>query len=820
MSGPFGSTAWMANPSTGGFYDFEISNSLRFDTASSTYLEKDSYTHNRQIFTYSFWFKPTNPTVRQFIFGRYIDGNNVSALEYDGGENGRLSWYDYQSGAYTFQQRTSALHRDVSAWYHVVLRVDTTDGTAGNRARMYVNGTEQTSFSASTTVSQNVSFLLGDGGNDFRWGTEGSNNRLWYGGYLAEVNMIDGTSLGPDSFGETKNDIWIPKNTSGLTFGTNGYRLQFKQTGTGQDSSGIGADTSGNDVHFSVSALAASDVTIDSPTNNFAVQMISDANGSISITEGGLKSQVASSGNYLSVGTNIGMKGGKYYFEYRGIRGGNNSTALPAVRLFPDGTSSHSSSDNPTGSIDLNCGTQDGDDGVYMVALDLDNGKVYRGRNGSWSNSGDPTSGATGTGNVQTLTAANLTSQLRVGVVHRFDTGTSIITFNFGQEGTFLGYTTAGGNADENGFGNFKYAPPSGYLAICTRNLPDPVSTIDPAEGGSSQDYFNTVLYTGNATQKDITGVGFQPNWTWIKQRSGNFSHVLGDSVRGDNKFVASNTTGAEETDDSKFRTFVSDGFQVGTHNGVNENNETYVAWNWKAGTSFSNDASATSVGSIDSAGSVNSDLGFSIINFTGTGSVLTVAHGLSQAPELIIEKSREKADYWLAYAAPLGNTKGLIFNSSQSVFTSDTFWNNTSPTSSVWTMGTQNAVNNSGEETIAYCFHSVENYSKIGSYTGNGNADGPFVYTGFRPAWVMHKRTDGTGQWAILDNTRSPFNVANKHLYADESNAEVTNTSFNLDYLSNGFKVRSTNTYTNASGGTYIYIAFAEQPTKYANAR
>jgi hypothetical protein len=817
MSGPFGSTAWMANPSSG-FYDFEISNSLRFDTASSTYLEKDSYTHNRQIFTYSFWFKPTNPTVRQFIFGRYIDGNNVSVLEYDGGEGGRLSWYDYQSGAYTFQQRTSALHRDVSAWYHVVLRVDTTDGTAGNRARMYVNGTEQTSFSASTTVSQNVSFLLGDGGNDFRWGTEGSNNRLWYGGYLAEVNMIDGTSLGPDSFGETKNDIWIPKNTSGLTFGTNGYRLQFKQTGTGQDSSGIGADTSGNDVHFSVSALAASDVTIDSPTNNFAVQMLTDANGSISITEGGLKSQVASSGNYLSVGTNIGMKGGKYYFEYRGIRGGNNSTALPAVRLFPDGTSSHSSSDNPTGSIDLNCGTQDGDDGVYMVALDLDNGKAYRGRNGSWSNSGDPTSGATGTGNVQTLTAANLTSQLRVGVVHRFDTGTSIITFNFGQEGTFLGYTTAGGNADENGFGNFKYAPPSGYLAICTRNLPDPVATIDPAEGGSPQDYFNTVLRDGTGSGGSITGVGFQPDWYWEKKRNASSNHYMVDSVRGVTKSIFPNITNAEGTDTNSIQSFDTDGFTWGSDDRAADEN--LVVWLWKAGTAFSNDASATSVGSIDSAGSVNTDLGFSIINFTGTGNVQTIAHGLSKAPELIFQKSREKADNWVSYAAPLGNDGGLILEGNNSKITSDTYFNDTSPTSTVWTMGTQNAVNNSGEETIAYCFHSVENYSKIGSYTGNSDADGTFVYTGFRPAFVLIKNTGATESWNIFDTARDPSNLTTQNLNPNSANAESDASSGNraIDILSNGFKLRGNNSAVN--DGTFLYLTFSEQPFKYANAR
>ena len=388
-----------------------------------------------------------------------------------------------------------------------------------------------------------------------------------------------------------------------------------------------------------------------------------------------------------------------------------------------------------------------------------------------------------------------------------------------------LATETAQGNADGNGIGDFYYAPPSGYVALCTANMTAPVEAIDPAEGGSPQDYFNTVLYTGNAGTQNITGVGFQPDWVWLKPRSYADNNVVFDSVRGVNQTLYTNTTGAESdrTGNDSLTAFGSDGFSIGDWNNINTNSGTLVSWNWKAGTAFSNDASATGVGNVDSTGSVNTDVGFSIIAKTNTGNDnQTVAHGLGVAPDLIIIKNRSTTGSWvLGYntagfnwandyiqfdtGAEKGDGSGTVFGAA--------------PTSTVFTTGSGvNGTN--GVTQIAYCFASIDGFSKIGSYTGNGNADGPFVYTGFKPAWVMHKRTDGTGQWAILDIERPGYNVADLILHANESNAEVDQTSFNLDHLSNGFKIRATNTYTNASGGTYIYMAFAEQPFKYANAR
>ena len=795
------------------FYDFDITNSLRFNDAFLNFTPSSA--GNRKTWTWSSWVKRSKLGATQSIIDTRAAVNATQLINIYITSGDQLN---VNTGSADYR-RTNQVFRDTSAWFHLVVAFDTTNSTADNRVRIYINGGEVTSFAVLNNPSLNVDNGLNQAAQHCI-GTLGNGSGNRYDGYLADVCLIDGLQLTPSSFGETKNDIWIPKDTSGLTFGGQGWRLQFKQTGTGTASSTtIGADTSGNDNHWTSNSLVASDVTIDSPTNNFPVQMHTDANGAGSVTEGGLKSQVTSSGNYYSVGTNIGMKGGKYYFEYRPIRGGNNSDGLPDIRLFPDGTSSHTSADNPAGSISLALGTRDGSDGVYMVALDLDNGKVYRGRNGSWSNSGDPTSGATGTGAVTTLTAANLTSQLRVGVVHRFDTGTSIVTFNFGQEGTFLAYTTAGGNADANGFGNFKYAPPSGYLAICTRNLPDPVATIDPKEGGSPQDYFNTVLYTGTGQALDVNTVGFQPDWVWLKQRNAVDNHVIFDSIRGVGNELYPNLTNAESGNASSLTAFDAAGFNLGNNGDLgryNENNSTYAAWNWKAGTAFSNDASSTSVGSIDSTGSVNTDVGFSIISYTGNSSGnATVAHGLSKAPEMIIQKSRNEARHWLIWHTVYNDAdKAMLFTTDGPA---DARFGPNAPTTSVFGLYSGQG-NRDGTTAIAYCFHSVDGYSKFGSYTGNGNADGPFVYTGFRPAWVMVKRTNDTGHWPITNSKTLGYNPDNNELYADLTQVEATSDS--MDYLSNGFKLRWTSTEGNANGSTYIYMAFAKQPFKYANAR
>jgi len=323
--------------------------------------------------------------------------------------------------------------------------------------------------------------------------------------------------------------------------------------------------------------------------------------------------------------------------------------------------------------------------------------------------------------------------------------------------------------------------------------------------------YFQTTLYTGNGGTLAVTNGGnsdLQPDWLWLKKRSASVNHFLFDSIRGASKEINSNNTEAEASPSNYLASFNSDGFSIGSDSDINGNNDTLVAWQWKAGTAFSNDASSTSVGSIDSVGSVNTDAGFSIVSFTGGGANATIKHGLTSKPSMIIVKARGQASTWSVYHASLGATKFLRLEGNNAVGTEAGWWNNTEPTSSVFSIGTNHYANTQ----IAYCFSEKQGYSKFGSYIGNGNADGTFVYLGFKPAWLLVKST-ATNDWILHDTKRSPHNVSNVTLFPNGSDADVTNTIYNQDILSNGFKARTTHARLNGSGVSYIYMAFAEQP-------
>ena len=332
-------------------------------------------------------------------------------------------------------------------------------------------------------------------------------------------------------------------------------------------------------------------------------------------------------------------------------------------------------------------------------------------------------------------------------------------------------------------------------------------------------DYFNTVLYTGNGTAigsggNSITGVGFQPDWVWIKNRSGTTVHHLQDVVRGSTKALYSNLTNAEGTSAENVNSFDSDGFTVGSGTGVNTSGDTYVSWNWLAGTSFSNDASATSVGTIDSSGSTNQTAGFSIVSWTGTGSAGTVAHNLGSVPEWYIIKNRSDANNWAVYHHKSNSNpeQYALYLDGTSAATDDSgLANDTAPTSTVFSLTNGNYGNQSSYNYIGYFFSEVKGYSKFGSYTGNGSANGTFVYTGFRVGWVMIKRTDGANGWYIYDSTRDPENQNTKALLPAETDAEQDESG--MDLLSNGFKLRNTDGSKNGSGNSYIYMAFAENP-------
>ena len=321
-------------------------------------------------------------------------------------------------------------------------------------------------------------------------------------------------------------------------------------------------------------------------------------------------------------------------------------------------------------------------------------------------------------------------------------------------------------------------------------------------------DYFNTVLYTGNGTTNTgITGVGFQPDWVWIKSRnSASYNNFIFDVIRGATKYIKSDATSAENTLAESLKSFDSDGFTVGTEADVNNNTTTYASWNWLAGGS----ASSNTDGSITSSVSANTTAGFSIVSYTGTGSNATVGHGLGSALDFIIVKKRNGTTSWCTTGTPNGWDVSLFLDTTDQNG-SYTFWQSTAPTSSVFSIDGSSAVNGSSDTFIAYCFAEKQGYSKFGSYKGNANADGPFIYTGFQPAFVMNKLTSGADDWQILDNKRNPYNVTNLYLKPNGSDAETTNNA--IDFLSNGFKLRTSAGSWNPNGGTFIYMAFAEAP-------
>jgi len=331
-------------------------------------------------------------------------------------------------------------------------------------------------------------------------------------------------------------------------------------------------------------------------------------------------------------------------------------------------------------------------------------------------------------------------------------------------------------------------------------------------------DYFNTVLYTGNGSTQSITGVGFQPDWSWFKVRSEVGSHRLVDAVRGNTKYLFSNVTDAEATVTTNVTSFDSDGFSLG-NGSVNENTRTYASWNWLG----ANGTASNTVGDINSTVSVNTTSGFSIVSYTGTGSNATVGHGLGVTPKIIIVKNRAGINNpWWVYTSTIGAGGQLRLNTTDAEGSDGgVIWNSTEPTSSVFSVGTNSGSNGSGNPIIAYCFAEVKGFSKFGSYVGNGNADGTFIYTGFKPAFVITKRFNTTGAWLMYDNKRNTFNLTDKKLLANESGSEnlsidpsgVVQSSNNIDILSNGFKQRTNQGYNNGSGDTYIYMAFAEEP-------
>jgi len=366
----------------------------------------------------------------------------------------------------------------------------------------------------------------------------------------------------------------------------------------------------------------------------------------------------------------------------------------------------------------------------------------------------------------------------------------------------------------------FANTAPSGFKALCTQNLPTP--TIGATTATLANKYFDATLYTGTGSTLAVTNTGgFQPDWVWLKNRSNVAYHSIWDAVRGRSAGgLASNDTMAEQasTAGNDFVSFNSNGFSVGPAQNwnVDTNGNTYVGWQWKA-----NGAGVTNTaGSITSTVSASTTSGFSVVTYTGTGANATVGHGLGVAPSMILIKSRSSVTNWNSYHIAVGASATIILNTTSGAVSGSTFFNSTAPTSTVFSLGSDGSTNPSGAQQVAYCFAPIAGYSAFGSYTGNGSADGPFIYTGFKPAFVLIKRCDTTsgGYWRILDDTRNTSNVVDKELYPNDTSAEGTFAA--LDFTSNGVKMRNSDPQYNTNNALYLYACFAETPLKFSLAR
>ena len=857
-----------------------ISKSLIFNDADSAHLDRTfvSPTDNK-TWTWSAWIKRSVLSTTQVLFGtgNVASGSTFGGMYFDTSD--RLVFFEAQ-GAGT-SKTTTRTFKNTSMWYHIVVNKDAANTTAA----IYVNGIQETSLSPNTNPS-NV------GTSNFNSALEhtlGGNQTgsYYFDGYMAETHFVDGIAYDPTYFGNfDANGIWIPKAVTGLTYGDNGFYLDFA------DSSALGDDESGETHDWTSSGHAPTDQVVDSPTNNHMNIDSGYQRGSNTFSEGNLTVVVAAGSNNSIVSHRL-PRTGKHYFEFEldttqgsAITVGLVDATVASGSLTHYAGTGHFGYYATDGNMYVDASTESygasytaGD--IIGVAIDFDAKTVQFYKNNT-------STGGQGVFDYSRSQFSNV-KDWRILASNATGTGGHTLIFDFGQRG-------------------FTLTPPTGYTALSENNI-----TVDDQNLES-------------------------PDFVWIKNRDTTDNHHLYDSVRGIKKALFSGTTTDETDKPNGLVDFNKNGFTVGSDVEVNTSGEDYVAWTWKSsgtaqsatyavkvvsdsgnkyrfddfgssavtlelseggtytfdqsdssnsghplrfsttsdGTHNSGSEYTTGVttngtpgsagastvitvaanaptlyyycsshsgmggqantpltkgysnfkGSIQSKVLASTESGFSILTYTGSGGASdTIGHGLSSAPEMVIVKDREQSNFWAVYHAGTHGSGSspedylMRLNTTDDKLDNVVYFNDTAPTSTVFTIGTSSALNDTSDY-LAYCFHSVEGYSKVGYYEGTNNADNVFVYTGFRPAWIMIKNADATGSWGIWDVKRNSHNTSSTVQYADQEVADnTTSTTNDIDILSNGFKVRGSAGFT-GDVGTYIYLAFAEQPFKYANAR
>jgi len=757
---------------------YQIARSLRFRAAAGGYLSRTfGVAGSNQKLTYSTWVKRSGFGVMDFL------SSAIASLDsFRFTVNDQIQVYLGNGDA---NLTSASVYRDPGAFMHVVLAIDTTQPTPANRVRVYVNGVEITAWGTNTPPAPNYPI------KDFNKAQAHSIGRYapavldQFDGYFADTYFIDGQQLTPGAFGavDATTGAWVPVAYTG-TYGANGFHLDFADN-SNVTAATLGKDTSGNGNNwtpnsFSVTAGVTNDSLVDTPTNygtdtgaggevrgNYTTlnPLANEPNvanaGSVALSEGNLKVTFPNSVWAAEVHATQWIRSGKWYWEMTPV------TGIVSAE-YPNGGISTNAIPSPNG---------------YNIA----GAYLYR-------PSGNKSVGATGS-----AYGAAFTTNDVIGFALDADAGSLTCYKNGASQGVLASGLTGPYVPDLNGYNGaaavfnagqrpFGFAAPAGYKALCTANFPDP-AIKKPSQ------YFDVALYVGNGGANAVTGMGFQPDIDWIKRRSGSENHNLTDSVRGPTITLYPNLPNAAVAD-TAVTAFTADGFTLNGGGNGNVNGQTFAAWLWKKGVVP----------------------GLDIVAYAGTGVARTVAHALGVPPSLMLIKDRSSAVNWAVYHKSLGNTLFMELNTSAGQTVNAGYWNNTDPTSSVFSVGASSPVNANGDNFIAYLFAEVPGFSKFGAYVGNASTDGPFVWCGFRPRWIMAKRFDVANDWPVVDVARDPYNQQTHEIYADLPQAETSSGTF--DILSNGFKARNAQAFCNAGGGSYIFAAFAENPFKYARAR
>tara|TARA_R100001163_G_scaffold17165_1_gene15403 strand:+ start:1176 stop:3695 length:2520 start_codon:yes stop_codon:yes gene_type:complete len=784
---------------------------------------------------------------KKFILEVIFKRGSTSSSLLTAYSSGTDTFYFYLSGGQVYVQnyesatqmelKSDAVLKDFTAWYHLIVAINTEQSTETNRVKAWVNGVELTWVSSPRTYpAEDASLKWNTGSQEHQIG---HSSTTYSSDYFARAASYDGQTMtdpATDGFGEyDDNGVWVPLNVSGKDFGTTGFLIEGGAAFTN------GTDSSGNSQNFTKGGTITNvnDTLTDKASDNFGnyatINLGNMDGGAVPVISNGLTTFTRNgtgSDNQQAYATQVAV--GKKYWEFL-ITGNSNSVEV--------GWAAQGIQDGNQGQGPTYYGAE-----VYLLQMNAAGGSapfplaMIEGASGSAAS----TTTSLDSGEITTTPRLKFAidtdaKKYFLGVIHgsyggwlntsgvggqTFDESAPTGTYTSDEQ--FLPFVFAHA---QTGAGTFYFrdadwsdSAPSGYTALSTANIPDTPTVTNPS------DFFKTVLYTGNGSTLSKTGVGFRPDFVWIKCRSVATNWNVVDVVRGDDAMLrmASSTNTEQSGANQEFESFDADGFTVTHHGGVveelNRSSATYVAYCMKAGGSASTIAAgsvSTGVPTIASSVSAASHGGFSIGTFTaGSNGAITIGHGLSRAPGMIIVKDRESTGQYWTFHESFGATKYVALNATADAAANSAVWNDTAPTASVFSTQDNGAWLTAGNDHVFYAFAKTPGLIGIGSYTGNGAADGPYVViddgaAGFRPAWLMIKEYDGSnnGSWFIRDSVRNPYNPTDLDVYAQDYAAEYTDTNSDIDFTANGFKIRSTAGGYNQADKKNLYLAFAENP-------